>query len=115
MSTLDRNLQTALAHLQDGQVAEAVRLLEQAAAEHPQSTSALHMLGVALAQQAQWARALDCLHRAVALDRDSASSKPISAMCWRSPAAGRKPLQPSIVPSPAIPVTSAITATERMC
>lgn len=73
MSTLDRNLQTALAHLQDGQVAEAVRLLEQAAAEHPQSTSALHMLGVALAQQAQWARALDCLHRAVALDRDSAS------------------------------------------
>jgi tetratricopeptide (TPR) repeat protein len=72
MSTLEQELQLALELLQDGRPAKAAQLLEKVAAKRPPSAPVLHMLGVALAQQANWPRALDCLRHAIALDSNSA-------------------------------------------
>ena len=61
------------AHRQ-GKLADAVALYRQALSYAPEHFNALHMLGVALAQQSDYAGAIDCLGRAVQARPDIAAA-----------------------------------------
>jgi predicted O-linked N-acetylglucosamine transferase (SPINDLY family) len=64
--TIQQTLQTALAHHQAGQLAEAEALYRQVLAQAPEHADALHLLGVLACQKGDLAAAIDLIRHAIA-------------------------------------------------